>query len=76
MKNATRWMLACLSVVSGAAFGQYRPIALPYQLTHSVNMAPAFAPDGKRIVYISVVAGRTVVHRASGWIRSGPGHAR
>jgi TolB protein len=58
MKNVTCWTLACLSVIPNAAFGQYRPIALPYQLTHSVNMDPSFAPDGKRIVYISVVSGK------------------
>jgi TolB protein len=34
------------------------PLTLPYQLTHSQNMDPSVRPDGKRLVYISVVAGK------------------
>ena len=34
------------------------PAGLAFQLTHSVNMDPSFAPDGKRMVYISIVGGR------------------
>jgi TolB protein len=34
------------------------PLGLAYQLTHSGNVDPAFSPDGKRVVYISVVEGK------------------
>jgi len=34
------------------------PLAFPIQLTHSQNFDPSFAPDGKRIVYVSLIAGR------------------
>jgi TolB protein len=44
---------ACLSAVAAAA-----PLTLPYQLTHSQNMDPSPNPDGTRLVYISVTAGK------------------
>ncbi|MEP6633091.1 MAG: hypothetical protein ABJA62_02680 [Luteimonas sp.] len=31
------------------------PLSVPFQLTHSITMDPSFAPDGKRLVYITVV---------------------
>ena len=34
------------------------PLTIPYQLSHSMNMDPSPNPDGKRLVYISVTAGR------------------
>jgi TolB protein len=34
------------------------PLTIPYQLTHAQNMDPSFRPDGQRMVYISVVAGK------------------
>jgi TolB protein len=34
------------------------PPGLAYQLTHSVNMDPSPAPDGKRMVYIAIIGGR------------------
>src|ERR1700733_3806072 len=45
-------VLACASAVAAA------PITIPYQLTHSLNMDPSPNPDGKRLVYISVTAGK------------------
>lgn len=48
----------CVSFIPAVACSQYRPITLPYQLTHSVNDSPSFSPDGKRIVYISTVSGK------------------
>jgi TolB protein len=37
---------------------QNGPITLAYQVTHSENVDPSFSPDGKRMVYISVIAGK------------------
>jgi Tol biopolymer transport system component len=34
------------------------PLTIPFQLTHSLNMDPSPNPDGKRLVYISVIAGK------------------
>jgi TolB protein len=34
------------------------PPGLAYQLTHDVTIDPSFSPDGKRMVYITVVAGK------------------
>src|SRR5260221_12900095 len=34
------------------------PPGLAYQLTHAVTVDPSFSPDGKRMVYITVVAGK------------------
>src|SRR6266568_7203803 len=34
------------------------PLSIPTQLTHSLNYATAAAPDGKRLVTISVIAGK------------------
>lgn len=34
------------------------PLTLPFQLTHSQNMDPSFRPDGRRLVYISVISGK------------------
>jgi TolB protein len=48
--------LVCLVPVDGQA--QRGAIALPYQLTHAQNYDPSLSPDGRRIVYISVVSGR------------------
>jgi len=39
---------------SGAA----TPLTIPYQLTHSQNMDPSPNPDGTRLVYIGVIAGK------------------
>jgi hypothetical protein len=34
------------------------PLSIPIQLTHPLNYATAAAPDGKRLVKISVIAGK------------------
>jgi TolB protein len=44
--------LACAAAMAAA------PITIPYQLTHSLNMDPSPNPDGKRLVYISMTAGK------------------
>lgn len=48
---------SALSLYASAALSA-SPLTLPYQLTHSQNMDPSFRPDGARLVYISVVAGK------------------
>jgi TolB protein len=51
---------ACLSgFLAIAWFGPSAtaaPLTIPYQLTHSQNMDPSPNPDGKRLVFISVIA--------------------
>jgi len=34
------------------------PFGLAYQLTHSVNADPTFSPDGKRLIYVTVIEGK------------------
>jgi TolB protein len=48
-------VLGC-AIVSPAASAA--PPGLAYQLTHTVTVDPSPSPDGKRMVYITVVAGR------------------
>ena len=51
--------LACASLLLAlpVAAQMPPPLALPYQLTHHIHYDPTFSPDGKRMVYISIVAG-------------------
>jgi TolB protein len=58
MKSAIPLLLASVLTVPSLAAARERPIALPYQLTHGISVDPSFSPDGKRLVYITVVAGR------------------
>jgi len=39
------------------------PIGVAYQFSHSVNDSPSFSPDGKEMVFISVVAGKEQLFR-------------
>jgi TolB protein len=41
-----------------AALGQVRRARHAYQLAYARNMDPSFSPDGKKLVYISVISGR------------------
>jgi TolB protein len=50
--------LAGLAALLGATLAAAAPLTLPYQLTHSQNMDPSPNPDGKRLVYISVIGGK------------------
>jgi TolB protein len=43
---------------STPASGQTGALALAYQLTHSVKVDPSLAPDGRRMVFITAIAGR------------------
>ena len=50
--------LTCLAALGWASSIAAAPLTIPYQLTHSQNMDPSPNPDGKRLVLISVTAGR------------------
>lgn len=43
---------------SARVLGQRWTISQAYQLTHTVNDSPSPSPDGKKLVYITVVEGR------------------
>src|SRR3982750_449716 len=53
---------ACIAlaicVVSVAGFAQRGTIGLAYEITYSQQYDPSLSPDGKRLVFISAVAGR------------------
>ena len=68
MKNC--WFSACTALLYAASLPHLvlaqkptGPIGLAYQFTHSVNDSPSFSPDGKEMVFISVVAGREQLFR-------------
>jgi TolB protein len=50
--------LACVAALWCASSIMAAPLTIPYQLTHSQNMDPSPNPDGKRLVFISVTAGK------------------
>jgi TolB protein len=45
-------------VLPGASFGQRAALSQAYQLTYTAKYDPSFSPDGKRMVYITVIDGR------------------
>jgi TolB protein len=49
---------AAISLVASVACEAASPLSIPIQLTHSLNYATAAAPDGKRLVTITVIAGK------------------
>jgi TolB protein len=52
-------LLIILAVALGpSAHAADRAISIPVQITHSQNMDPSPSPDGKKFVFISVVAGK------------------
>jgi TolB protein len=51
-------IIGCFSFASSTASDGASPLCIPIQLTHSLNYATAPAPDGRRLVTISVIAGR------------------
>ena len=59
------WRVGAVVLVAGALGvnpahldGQTQAVGLAYQLTHSVNVDPTLAPDGTRMVFIALIAGR------------------
>ena len=55
-----RLLLAILVMIVAAplAHAQTKPLSAAYQITYAKNYDPSPAPDGKHLVYISMVAGR------------------
>src|SRR6266576_5611785 len=51
-------IIGCFSFASSTESDGASPLCIPIQLTHSLNYATAPAPDGKRLVTISVIAGK------------------
>jgi TolB protein len=51
-------ILAVMAILCGSFALAAAPLSIPYQLTHSLNMDPSPNSDGKRLVYISVTAGK------------------
>ncbi len=51
-------LVCCVLISISALQAQSSPLTLAYQFTHTINMDPTFSPDGKRMVYISVIAGK------------------
>ena len=49
---------SCVSFLPFAAHGADRPLAIPIQITHAQNLDPSPSPDGKRLVFISVISGK------------------
>src|SRR6059058_4679069 len=52
------WIFLTLFLLSTVLQAQDAPVTLAYQLTHSETVDPTLSPDGKRMVYITVVAGK------------------
>ncbi len=52
--------IGLLPAIAGA-----RPMTLAWQLTHSIQADPSFAPDGRRMVYLVVVAGKEQLFTAN-----------
>src|SRR5215471_19981002 len=50
--------ITAIFLFSARVPGQRRAMSQAYQLTHTVNDSPAPSPDGKKLVYITVVEGR------------------
>ncbi len=47
-----------VSLVCQSVAGQSKAISLAYQITHADNATPALSPDGKRMIYESVIGGK------------------
>jgi TolB protein len=61
VRRSLRITLLCSASFYVAA--QNPPIGSATQFTHSINADPSFSPDGKELVYISVVAGKEQLFR-------------
>ncbi len=51
-------LLIGFSLLPIGAQGADLPLAIPVQITHAQNFDPSPSPDGKRLVYISVISGK------------------
>src|SRR4051794_24184753 len=46
------------SLITLCAYGADVPLSIPIQITHAQNLDPSPSPDGKRLVFISVISGK------------------
>ena len=51
-------LISAFTLFAILAHGADRPLSLPIQITHAQNFDPSPSPDGKRLVYISMVSGK------------------
>ena len=51
-------LLIAFSLLPIGAPGANLPLAIPLQITHAQNFDPSPSPDGKSLVYISVISGK------------------
>lgn len=58
MNRRSAAFLAAIPLICLIAHAQSRPISLPWQVTHADQASPSISPDGKKMVYSVVVAGR------------------
>jgi TolB protein len=50
--------ISIILTLPAPSFGQRSAVSQAYQLSHSATYDPSLSPDGKRMVYITAVAGR------------------
>jgi TolB protein len=51
-------LILAFTLLAILAHAADRPLSLPIQITHAQNFDPSPSPDGKQLVYISVVSGK------------------
>lgn len=60
------WIALGLAMAASPGLqGQTLPLGLAYQVSHSINVDPTLSPDGKEMIYISVVAGKEQLFRST-----------
>ncbi len=57
------FVIASLGTIALQAQAQNRPLTIAYQLTHSVNDDVTLAPDGRELIYVSIIAGKEQLFR-------------
>lgn len=58
MKNHAAIFAVTLLLASAVAWPQTKAISLAYQVTHVDQASPSISPDGKRLVYAALIAGK------------------
>jgi len=51
-------LVVAVSLLTFVARGAELPMSIPIQITHAQNFDPSPSPDGKRLVYISMISGK------------------
>lgn len=55
---STALTIAVILTLAASSSGQRTAVSQAYQLSHSATYDPSLSPDGKRMVYITAIAGR------------------